>query len=460
VLNVGVARVEITPSQNNIVLAGAVGGRNLARFVLDPLFARAVVFEQGGKKLCLLVLDVIAITLPYTRRIRAAAEKLGIKGDDVIVQATQTHSAPSIGLLMFDPDLTGANTFEDCVTGHNTAYDDFVVERAIEAIRQASASIKGPVQLAAGSAYEDGLAFNRRAVQKDGSVMMPWFHYHEHRHGPTHIIHMEGPMDPQVGVLALRDDAMRMSAVLAHYTCHPVNVYGRDLVSADWPGALCAALDRSLGAGTTAITVNGCCGDVNPWPPGQRADAAVRDHVTMGERLSRHVVGVLEQARFAPVERIDSRVRHLKIPFRPMDPKRVEESKALWAKHPTPPWNPENTQIDSNWMMAGSILSADLCTKRDKIFDYEIQAFRIGDIAILSLPGEPFAITQMQIKMKSKARLTICAHMTTQYVGYVPLRDSIPRGGHESNTGWWSKLSPDAADMIVEGASSMINEMF
>ena len=91
--------VEITPKPGTH-LAGSVGRHRASQVILDPLYARAAVFAAAGGKLCFLSLDVTIITQEYTDRIRKGAEALGFDPAAVMVHATQTHSAPAVGLAL------------------------------------------------------------------------------------------------------------------------------------------------------------------------------------------------------------------------------------------------------------------------------------------------------------------------------------------------------------------------
>jgi len=60
----------------------------------------------------------------------------------------------------------------------------------------------------------------------------------------------------------LQDRDMRPVAMLLHYTCHPVNVFGHaetyHAISADWPGAWSGAmLEYSLGGTTGSVPLGG-----------------------------------------------------------------------------------------------------------------------------------------------------------------------------------------------------------
>ena len=106
------------------------------------------------------------------------------------------------------------------------------------------------------------------------------------------------------------------------------------------------------------------------------------------------------------------------------------------------------------WWLAG--------TQRDAEFPYEIQAFRIGDLGVIGLPGEPFVEGQLALKTNSAAPFLFPAHLTTHYVGYLPTRAAYARGGHEANEDvtYWAKLAPGCLETVVERARTLVQELF
>jgi hypothetical protein len=151
----------------------------------------------------------------------------------------------------------------------------------------------------------------------------------------------------------------------------------------------------------------------------------------------------------------------VKLPFREPDAEQLEADRALLAEYSTPPWTDDRQeQIRFDWMMAASRMSAHLQRERDGTFDYEIQVFRIGDTAFVSLPGEPFVEGQLRIKAASPVRHTYIVHCTTQYVGYIPTREAMPAGGHEANFSHWSKFGPEALDIVIDGAVELLRDSF
>ena len=453
--------VDITPKAGTHLAGGGAGEHRPAQVVLDPLYAKAVVFEQDGRKVCILALDVTIVTEEWTRRIRdAAASRFGFDPDAVLVHATQTHAAPTLGHIMFDPDFPGLSDDVEYLRGGETSYYEFAVDRAIEAVGQAHAALR-PAQLATGSAVRDGLAFNRRGVMRDGRVCMPWFYSrNQFPLGPTHIRYMEGPIDPEVGVLAVRDADMRMIAMLLHYTCHPVNVFATELfaVSADWPGAWSEETQKRFGRDCVPLVLNGCCGNINPWPP--FVPDFRPDHRRMGAALADASAAVVGRMRFAPSSALAWRTERIPLPLKAPDAQRVAEARKVLDAHPEPLWSKDSPgRIDPAWFRAASVMSVELFRKRSPNLLYEIQVMRIGDAAIVGLPGEPFVEGQLAIKLGSPAAATYVAHATTQYVGYIPTREAHSRGGHEVDFSYWAKLAPEALDRIVEQAVMMAKEL-
>ncbi len=461
-LRVGAAHIEITPPQGTQI-AGSVGLRRFAESVMDPLYARATVFEAGGKKVCLLVIDVTIISLPITEQVRAGAAKLGFDPDAVMVQATQTHTAPGLGHFVLDRDIPGIGPEADFIRGADPKYDKWIVPKLIEVIAQADANLRR-AKLGSGSAYEGRLAFNRRGVTKDGTVVMPW--NTDGALGPTHVKYMEGPIDPELGVIAIRGEDDKVRSLLVHYTCHPVCVYyhgpgGKPpaVISADWPGAVCDELIKRF-SGCEPVVVNGACGDVNPWPAFE--PGFWPDHKRIGASLAELANKVVDSLSFSDVTKVDYRVRNIRIPVRQPEPEKLKAAQEYLQKNPEPVWiDPvEKTQVDWPWMQAAGVLSVELLRRREPLFEYEIQVLRIGDTAIVGLPGEPFAIGGLRVKAGSPAKTTFIAHLTTQYVGYLPTREAFRGGGHEVNTSHWAKFVPEALDMAVENAIEVVNEMF
>jgi len=281
-LRAGVAQIDITPQYPAHLAGSATGDYRPAKFVEDPLYAKALVLENDEKKLCIVSLDLTIVTKEWTEKIRRwAEENCGIDSDAIMVHATQTHSAPSLGYFMVDEAFEVPSEFE-WVRGGELKYFEFAFKQIIKAIEQANRSLQ-PVRWAAGSGIEGRLAFNRRAITREGKAIIPPRDWPSPL-GLTFIRYLEGPMDPEVGVVCFQSLSLKFIAMLLHYTCHPVHVFPKLIVSADWPGAWSDEVRKRFGYTCVPLVLNGCCGNINPNPP---FDPEWKpDHYQMGRMLA------------------------------------------------------------------------------------------------------------------------------------------------------------------------------
>jgi hypothetical protein len=90
---------------------------------------------------------------------------------------------------------------------------------------------------------------------------------------------------------------------------------------------------------------------------------------------------------------------------------------------------------------------------------------RIGDIAIVGIPGEAFNEIGSRIKMASPAPFTLCCGYTNGALGYLPTTEEYPFGGYEVgiNHRHYGNPSPIAigCDVIVqETALEVLGRLF
>jgi hypothetical protein len=87
-----------------------------------------------------------------------------------------------------------------------------------------------------------------------------------------------------------------------------------------------------------------------------------------------------------------------------------------------------------------------------------VQAVRVGDLVIGSLPGEFFAETGLLLKKSVTGYDYFSISLANAYCGYVPPAHEMERGGYETWRARSSFMEPDAEKMIREELLKLINK--
>ena len=439
-LRAGAAKVDISP-EVGIQIAGDIGRRRPCTGVKEPIFARALVLEQGKQRYCILSIDVLAIDNPYADEIRRRVhDRFGLDPATVLVHITQNHSAPSIGNHFCRDECDIFPAEHQWLRGGDERYSEPAVSGAVEAVGLALGDLR-PVTVSAGRTMDGRVAFNRRFVLRDGTAVC-----HPPNCSPD-ILHVEGPTDPEVGIVTFTDDRGDVVSALLHHSCHPCHGFGINDVIAGWPGAWAREMEHHFGASCTPLVINGCCGNVhhnNHVDPAQ-----VQDHEQMGAMLAESAKRAL--GNMTPIDPVPFSFVHrvLPVPRREISEELLAEAKQMLEDHPDPLWkDDEHIRVEWDWVYAVGIM--DIADERttNPDYPYEIQALRIGDWALLALMGEPFVEAQLEIKKTSPFAFTHVAHMCNGYLGYVPTQRAFAGGGYETRTGRGSRLVPEALDMV------------
>jgi neutral ceramidase len=215
VLRVGAAKVDVTPAQLPRNYQG----------VLDRLYARAIVLENGASRAALVTVDTGGIQDATWQSVtRQVEQELGIPATNVLLTATHTHSAGGQG----GPDYAG---------------------KIVESVRMAQKALE-PARFG----YGTGVSFinvNRQIVDP---VTGRWWE------GANY----DGPSDKTVAVLTFVRPSGEPIAVYYNYAVHGVITGQLDMISGDIPGATSRYVEESYGDKVIAVWSLGAAGDQNP----------------------------------------------------------------------------------------------------------------------------------------------------------------------------------------------------
>lgn len=449
-LLVGAARVDITP-EHGTQISGDIGRYRPVEEIRDPLYARIILVKSAGASACVIACDMACAARDKGLKVRSMVGGIiGAAPENVMLHCTQSHSAARLGGMFEDPQkvLTPDLWW---VRGETPAYNDLFTERVREAAGLAAKRL-APARVKFARAIDNRCAFNRRFVMRDGSAKT------HPRSCDENILYCEGPIDPEASLTLFEGLDSRPIAGLLHYTCHPTHGYPHRYISADWPGLWSEKVRGKLGGDCVVACANGACGNISPHDHAN-PDFGGQNLGLMLERLGQtgdKLIAGLKPVTAVPVKTMSC---ILKVPWFKLPREVAEKARRLIREHPQPIFlDDKKERISWDWVFAMRDLDRLHRIETAPICDVEVQVFRIGDVAIVGWPGEPFVEAQLDVKLRSKARFTVVAHETNGdgECGYLPTLKASQRGGYES----WGKLPPDTLDRIAERTVGIIEALY
>ena len=372
------ASTKITPHRPMPMSGYASRKANPAEGTEQDLFAKALAIEDPeGNRIVFLTTDLIGIISKYRADVeKAVGEKYNLAPGALVMNASHTHCAPSYGR---DDTLD---------------YYEKLVEQTVALIGQALESLE-PAKVF----YSEGkcaFAMNRRTPTPSG-----------YRNHPN----PQGLVDHTVPVLSVRDLDGNLKTALFGYACHNTT-----MGFMKWFGDYAGYAQEYLEAdheGLTAMFMNGCSGDQNPYP--RRMLYFAQRH---GRSLATAVEAALEvsQGSFFHQKEISGTIR---------------------------------SDIDT------VTLSFTEESKRDD-YDYPIQVVRVGDaLSMIAMAGEVTIDYSLRLKkeLASKDAPVWVSGYTNDYNGYVPSKRVLLEGGYEASSRPWK---PELEEKIIEKVHSMV----
>ena len=260
---------------------------------------------------------------------------------------------------------------------------DTVDNRLLDAINEAKGEMFRGFFAASESQIQ--LGYNRLVHRGEFSIT--------HFENPQRIPY--GSVDRQVGVIRVTDEKQQVRAILVNYACHPVVLGPRNRkISADYPGVMREIIEQNYGEDCTCIFVQGAGGDINPLMMA-RGESREQDF---------EVVQAMGDALAAEVKRALSFIEH--------DPG-VSDSFASASFQ---------TQFRSRW-------------EPNQQLELGVTTLLINDqIAVITLPGEPFHHFQIDFRNKSNVEHSFlfgyCCNGPYDWPRYLPDLLSAARGGY------------------------------
>ena len=430
-LRVGRAAVDITPEVGTPMQAPQRPPFEvkLAEAAHDPLHAKALVLEVDGKKAALVVCDLTSIPVAL---IEAARREIGKSTDldpeAVMISATHTHTTPQIRPRF----VTRA---DEEARRKTSRYVESLPGRIAEAVRQASANLT-PARASAAIGQESSISFNRRFLMQDGSVQT-----NPGKADPAAlrgILRAEGPIDPEVGVVAFDAPDGERLATLVNFAIH-LDTMGGSRPSADFPFQLCRLLAEVHGPEMLTLFAAGASGNINHYD------------LLNPERVHR-VKGVEESTRLGTILAAEVLRSYRRLEPLPAGPLRVAREVVRLDVAEAKGRAMAERYGNATQFFDGEVNVFNSGGKQQ--FEAEVQVIALGDdLAWVGFPGEMFVELGLALKQASPFRYTMIHTLANGSIGYVPNRKGHLHGAYEATA---SRCAPGSGEQLVEAATRLL----
>jgi neutral ceramidase len=451
-LQAGTAAVEITPDVFPMQLRSGASSH-----VHDPLHVRAVALQHGEGRVVIALVDALGVGREWTDEAKAiAAERTGWKPEEMLVCATHTHSAPSAG---------------DTSPGR-IAYQQRRQQGLVEALTQAIQSLE-PARVGFASDQEAGEVYNRRWFLKEGTMQQnPLGGFDQVRTNPPrqNIVKPAGPTDPELCVVDVRTRRGRPLALIANYALHYVGGIpqvvepdGRTvgMASADYFGEFSRVMPYRIGGSKppeslVAMMTNGASGDINnidfdgrrpPRAPFEQARLVAAKTADAAWRAVRKIERYDDHPTIAILQ------REVTIRYRKPTEEQIQQARRIME---LPRQEREAIHQRSSSVAAAILRYAepDMTPSEDVI----VQAIRIGDQAIVSMPFEVLVEIGLEIKEKSPFPHTFLISLANGSYGYLPPPHQHQLGGYETWPGT-SRFEKTTSVVLTKHLLEMLDEL-
>ncbi|MCA9063878.1 MAG: hypothetical protein KDA96_12490 [Planctomycetaceae bacterium] len=447
-LQVGAARVDVTPIQFPVFVNGGMTSRTVDRAV-TPLHARAVVVDDGRERIAIVVVDSCMIGRDVLDDARLlAAESSKIRPDHMLISATHTHTAPSSMACL------GTDVQED--------YIPYLRIKLAEAITTAEANLE-PAEYGWGSIdAADYTALRRWVIRPDRITTDPFGNptVRANMHAGANwdnVTGESGPEDPELSMISFRAKKdKRPIALLANFSMHYFS--GVQALNADYFGMFCEGLREKIVPQSSsdapefvAIMSHGCSGDI--WrrdytqPPTEKwVSPAIEDYTSGLIDLAMKAWAGIDYSDAGPVRMVE---RRLPMKYRVPDRQRLEWAQRVVAEMGDNP--PKSTE--QVYAREQIILHERQST------EIVIQGIRIGDIGVASTPNETYALTGLKIKLQSPLKHTMVIELANGGDGYIPPPEQHLLGGYNTWAARSAGLEVTAEPRIAIGALQLLEQI-
>jgi neutral ceramidase len=427
-VKIGVARANISPPVG--MPSAGFAARGPLRALHDPLFATGLVVADGPTRAALITCDLIDLDAETVAEVRREIhQRMGIAEDHVSVTWSHTHYGP-------DPYRDKANSYV-------MAYRANLIHLLAGLIEEAASDlIPAYFSVGWGTSY---IGVNRREKREDGRIVLGQ--------------NPEGPIDRAVGVLRIDNSQGVLLATVVNFQTHPVSQTGRtDHISADYVGQMREIVEQLTGS--PCLFLQGACGNINPVIMEQCYEPAR----TLGTRLGCEVVRVWETLTPQPTQGLQVRSKRIQLPRLRYGSRENAEARVQALEDDLARLKASEDACEGSikWTekrLARARAALESWTTGQPLdaIETELQAWRLGNVALILAPSEIFNQIGAKVKVQSPFEPTFFVGYANDALGYIPVPEVYAEGGYEVTDA--SRVDPEAAGIMIEECLALLRDL-
>jgi hypothetical protein len=422
VLRAGIAKVDITPTENLYMGGYDESGRpGPSDGVYGKIYIRALVFDDNINRMVFIETDIVDLPpedyIPIRKLI---SSQTGIPFENIMLGCVHNHAAPY-------PDEKNKNS----------EWSKQLNNKFVSAVKDAIADLE-PVKIGGGTG-KSYIAMNRRKKMQDTISYLSFDENNASQSNgkyktdnPVIIREMEGvcrlgnnpggSIDDEVGIMRIDKISGKPKAVFINYACHGTSLGCRNnKISPEWNGHMLEYIEREI-PGVTGIFAQGAAGDINPIFVGGLD--GYKDNLKKTEELG-YEIGKEVVRVFSGISTAQPIANQIKL---------VHKNITCPRKY---------AEVVKDF--------------RNTTLDVPITAVRIDQFIWVTFPGELFHEIGQHVKSITHARFPFIVGYCNGALGYLPTQQSHSEGGYEP---WSTIFDPVAEKIFIKGMESFLPSLY
>jgi len=395
---VGVASEIVTP-ETSMWMAGYASRNKPSEGKIHDLFVKALALESSdGTRLVIITSDLISVPRPIRDDLeKVVQQRFGLPPEGLLMNCSHTHCGPEIRTTRWSLDGLPEERLQQ-----STKYVARLQATLVKLVEEAIADLR-PARVSYGRA-RCGFAMNRRTPTVTGFRNFP---------------NPDGPVDHDVPVLKVESPEGKLRAVAFGYACHNTT-----LGIFQFCGAYAGFAQQYLQDAhpdVTALFVQGCGGDQNPYP---------RRTLPLAEQHGRSLANAVETALETAAKPINGSLRAA-YGMATLEYHAAPSNAELQKKAQS---NDKYDRIHAERLLKQLETDGQL----RQSYDCPVQVVRFGnELTLVALPGE----TVVDYSLRLKAELSEVdgsgpavwvAGYSNDVFAYIPSRRVLLEGGYEA----------------------------